>query len=447
MHGPTFDSKPRDYALLLDFEGDRREIGAYRRAGGYEQLLRATSMTNEQIVQALKDSGLRGRGGAGFPTGLKASFLAPGEERYLVVNADESEPGTFKDRELMLRNPHALLEGILIACWAIKATAAYIYIRGEYLREAEVLTEAIAQATTHGYVARPLPGTDYACPIYVHRGAGAYICGEETALLSSLNGFRGQPTAKPPFPAVSGAFRRPTLLNNVETIAAVPFILRVGAEAYKALGTEQSGGTRLFSLSGNVRRPGNYEMLSTMTFRDLIEGRGGGVPEGRTLKAFVPGGSSTPILMPDDLDVGLAYEAVQAAGSMSGSAATVVLDDRVCMVQFALRVAQFYRHESCGKCTPCREGTRWTVETLRRMLAGDSEPSEIDLVLSICDRIEGNCLCPLGDAMAMPVRSYIKQFRPEFEACIENGGSTLAAASPLTSLTPTISSPLPMVAS
>jgi NADH-quinone oxidoreductase subunit F len=446
MHGPTF-TKPQDYSLLLNFDGDRREIGAYRRAGGYEQLLRATSLSNEQIVQTLKDSGLLGRGGAGFPTGLKASFLAPGEERYLVVNADESEPGTFKDRELMLRNPHALIEGILIMCWAIRATAAYIYIRGEYMHEAAVLDDAIAQATTHGYVGRPLPGTDYACPIYVHRGAGAYICGEETALLSSLNGFRGQPTAKPPFPAVSGAFRKPTLLNNVETIATVPTIFAVGVEAYRALGTEKSTGTRMFSLSGSVRRPGNYEMVPTMTFRDLIEERGGGVREGRTLKAFVPGGSSSPILMPEDLDVQLAAETVVAAGSMSGSGATIVLDDRVCMVQFALRVAQFYRHESCGKCTPCREGTRWTVETLRRMLDGTAVASEVDLLLDICDRIEGNCLCPLGDAMAMPVRSYIKQFRSEFDDCVANGGSTLAASSPLTSLYPEITSPLPMVAS
>ena len=446
MHGPTY-AKPQDYSLLLDFEGDHREIGVYRRAGGYEQLLRATSLSNEQIVGALKESGLRGRGGAGFPTGLKASFLAPGAARYLVINADESEPGTFKDRELMRRNPHALIEGILILCWAIRAAGAYIYIRGEYEHEAAILEEAIAQATTHGYVNRPLPGTDYACPIYVHRGAGAYICGEETGLLSSLNGLRGQPTAKPPFPAVSGAFHEPTLLNNVETIATVPFILALGADKYKEIGTEKSSGTRMFSLSGNVRRPGNYEMIATMTFRDLIEGRGGGVPEGRTLKAFIPGGSSSPILMPEDLDVGLAYETVQAAGSMSGSGAVIVLDDRVCMVQLALRVAEFYTHESCGKCTPCREGTRWTQETLRRMLAGDAERSEVDLLLNICDRIEGNCLCPLGDAMAMPVRSYIKKFRHEFVACVENGGSELAAASPLSSLYPSIPSPLPMVSS
>ena len=441
MQGPTY-AAPRPDAILLDFEGDRCEIASYEAAGGYAQAKAATARTFGDLVQELKDSGLRGRGGAGFPTGLKVSFIGKGE-RYLVVNADESEPGTFKDRELMLRNPHALIEGCIILCNAIAAKTTYIFIRGEYATEAEVLQAAIDQAYAAGYLGTPLDGTANAVDVYVHRGAGAYICGEETALLSALNGERGQPTAKPPFPAVSGAWKSPTLLNNVETVATVPFILAMG-DAYETMRTEQTTGTRLMSLSGNVQRPGNYELPVTATFRDLIEGCGGGIAGGRALKCFIPGGSSAPILMPDGLDVQIAIETCAAAGTMAGSGAVIVIDDRTCMVQLALRVADFYRHESCGKCTPCREGTRWTVELLKRIEAGAATSDEIDLLLDVCDRIEGKCLCPLGDACAMPVRSYLQHFRHEFEAHL-GGGCPHPESSPLTGLYPQLKKTLPVV--
>ncbi len=341
---PTF-AQPDASALLLPFAGSRREITEYEANGGYDSLRKAVGMTSEQLVDEMIASNLRGRGGAGFPAGKKASFLAGGAERYLVINGDESEPGTFKDREIMLRNPHMLIEGVLIYLWMIRGTAAYIYIRGEYAKEASILEGAIAQAREKGYLGSPLLGTDYVPEVYVHRGAGAYICGEETALLTSLNGERGQPTAKPPFPAVSGAFKKPTLLNNVETVATVPLIIGMGGAAYAGVGTEQSTGTKMFSLSGHVRNPGNYEMPLSASYRDLIEGKGGGIPEGRTLKAFVPGGSSMPILMPNQLDTGLAFEAVVAAGSMAGSGAVIVVDDRTCMVRFALLTAEFFMHE------------------------------------------------------------------------------------------------------
>jgi NADH-quinone oxidoreductase subunit F len=442
--GPRY-SPPLPGSILLDFEGERRDIGAYEKAGGYAQLTKALGMTTEQIIKELMDSGLRGRGGAGFPTGRKASFLAPTFPRYLVVNADESEPGTFKDRELMLRNPHALIEGVLIMSWAIRAEQAFIYIRGEYLAEYEVLVAAVEQARARGLVNTPLPGTDYTPDIVLHRGAGAYICGEETALLSSLNGDRGQPTAKPPFPAVAGAFKKPTLLNNVETIATVPYILRMGGKEYAKIGTEESKGTKVFSLSGQVKKPGNYELPLSASYRDLIEGCGGGVEDGRALKCFVPGGSSMPILMPDQIDTGLAFEAVVAAGSMAGSGAIIVVDDQTCMVQFALRTAEFYRHESCGKCTPCREGTRWTVDLLQRIETGMARLDEIDLVLEVCDRMEGKCLCPLGDACAMPVRSHILRFRDEFDEHVRLGRCPFGDSSPLADLAPKPKTRLPLV--
>ena len=360
--------------VLLDFEGELRDLAAYEAYGGYAQLKRARpAWMRTRSIAELSGSALRGRGGAGFPTGRKASFLAPGRERYLVVNADESEPGSCKDRELMLRTPHALLEGILIVMNVLRLTRAYIYIRGEYLTESEVLEAAIAEAREAGYVGAPGPD-GYVPEITVHRGAGAYICGEETALLASLNGFRGQPSAKPPFPAVSGAFERPTLLNNVETIATIPAILRRGAEDYKALGTEQSGGTHVMSISGHVLRPGNYEMPMSQTMGYLIEELAGGVPGGRALKAVIPGGASSPILGPEALDILCAPEALAAAGSMAGSAGVMVIDDTTCIVQLALRTAAFYTHESCGKCTPCREGTRWITDTLQRIEDGIAAP-------------------------------------------------------------------------
>jgi NADH-quinone oxidoreductase subunit F len=421
--------------ILLDFEGDRRAIHDYEQAGGYASLRKAMSMDPAAIVSAVDESGLRGRGGAGFPTGRKASFLPKDRKpAYLCVNADESEPGTFKDREIMLRNPHALIEGILIMSYGIGASSSFIYIRGEYRTEFEVLRRALEEAHLRGYVGRNVLGSGYDATVVLHRGAGAYICGEETALLSSLEGERGQPRSKPPFPAVAGLYAAPTLVNNVETLASVPFILQMGGAAYAAIGTERSKGTRVFSLSGNVRRPGNYELPLTSTLRDLIEGLGGGTTEGRTMKAIIPGGSSTPLLMPDQIDTGIDYESIAAAGSMAGSGAIVVIDDRTCMVQLALRVAEFYRHESCGKCTPCREGTRWGVEIIRRIEMGEARQGELDLLLNVCDRILGKCLCPLGDAMAMPVASYVTHFREEFQRHIDEGGCPFTESSPIASL-------------
>ena len=424
-----------DLKILLDFEGDRRSIHAYEQSGGYAQLKAAFAQPPEQIVAAVDASGLRGRGGAGFPTGRKASFLPKDRKpAYLCVNADESEPGTFKDREIMLRNPHALIEGILIMSFGIGATSAFIYIRGEYLAEFEVLKRALEEARARGYVGRNVLGSGYDATVVLHRGAGAYICGEETALLSSLEGERGQPRSKPPFPAVAGLYAAPTLVNNVETLASVPFILAMGGEAYAKIGTERSKGTRVFSLSGNVKRPGNYELPLTATLRDLIEGHGGGAPDGRTIKAIIPGGSSTPILLPDQIDTHIDYESIAAAGSMAGSGAVVVIDDRTCMVQLALRVAEFYRHESCGKCTPCREGTRWGVDIIRRIEMGEARQGELDLLLNVCDRMLGKCLCPLGDAMAMPVASYVTRFRDEFQRHIDEGCCPFTEQSPITPL-------------
>ena len=424
-----------DLRVLLDFEGDRRSMAEYEAAGGYASLRKAVAMAPEEIVAAVDASGVRGRGGAGFPTGRKASFLPKDRKpAYLCVNADESEPGTFKDREIMLRNPHAMIEGILIMSYGIGATSAFIYIRGEYRTEFEVLVRALDEARSRGYIGRDVLGSGYDATVVLHRGAGAYICGEETALLSSLEGERGQPRSKPPFPAVAGLYAAPTLVNNVETLASVPFILAMGPEKYAEIGTERSKGTRVFSLSGNVKRPGNYELPLSATLRHLVCDLGGGAPDGRSIKAIIPGGSSTPLLMPEQLDTGLDYESIAAAGSMAGSGAVVIIDDRTCMVQLALRVAEFYRHESCGKCTPCREGTRWGVEIIRRIELGEAKQGELDLLLNVCDRILGKCLCPLGDAMAMPVASYVTHFREEFQRHIDEGGCPFTAHSPLTSL-------------
>jgi NADH-quinone oxidoreductase subunit F len=421
--------------ILLDFAGDRRDIGAYEAAGGYAELRRALGMDAADILAEVDASKLRGRGGAGFPTGRKASFLPKDRKpAYLCCNADESEPGTFKDREIMLRNPHALIEGMAIVSYAIGAETSFIYIRGEYHTEFDVLVAAANQARDAGLLGRDLLGSGFTLNLVIHRGAGAYICGEETALLSSLAGERGQPRSKPPFPAVAGLYAAPTLVNNVETLASVPYILSMGGGEYAAIGTERSTGTRVFSLSGNVRRPGNYELPLTATLRDLIEGCGGGMPDGRAIKGIIPGGSSTPLLLPEQMDTGLDYEAIAAAGSMAGSGAVVVLDDRTCMVQFALRVAEFYRHESCGKCTPCREGTKWGVDILRRIELGEARQGELDLLLNVCDRILGKCLCPLGDAMAMPVASYVTHFREEFQRHVDEGRCPYVDQSPLTAL-------------
>ena len=398
-------------------DADLTAIAAYRDAGGFQALAKARSLEPQAVIEELLASNLRGRGGAFFATGRKASFIPKPEATpkpiYLVINADESEPGTFKDREIMLRVPHRFLEGALITAHAIQSKNVFIYIRGEYLAEFEVLRAALEEIRDAGL----LDGVT----VVLHRGAGAYICGEETALLESLEGKRGQPRSKPPFPAISGVYASPTLVNNVETITTVTAILAMGAKAYAALGTPDSTGTRVFSLSGNVVRGGNYELPNGTTLRELIYDHGGGIPNGRALKAVIPGGSSVPILLPDQIDIALSYDALAEAGTMFGSGAIIVIDDRCCIVQLGLRVAQFYMHESCGKCTPCREGTRWMVQILRSIEAGTATPQDLELLLDVCDRILGKCLCPLGDAAAMPVASYIDKFRGEFRAHLDHG--------------------------
>jgi NADH-quinone oxidoreductase subunit F len=407
---------PADAIVLAGAdERDLTKLAAFREAGGYDALAKARGLEPAAVLDELLGANVRGRGGAGFPMGKKASFLAKGTGKptYLVVNADESEPGTFKDREIMLRVPHRLIEGCLIAAHAIASHHVFIYIRGEYLAEFDVLRAALDEVREAGLLGD--------VTIVLHRGAGAYICGEETALLESLEGNRGQPRSKPPFPAVAGVYAAPTLVNNVETIATVPAIVERGGDWYASLGVENSAGTRVFSLSGNVVNGGNYELPLGTTLRELIFDLGGGIPDGRALKAVIPGGSSVPVLTAEQIDVGLDFDSMAEAGSMLGSGAVIVIDDRACMVQLGLRVAQFYMHESCGKCTPCREGTRWMVQLLRKLEDGRATQGELDLLLDVCDRILGKCLCPLGDAAAMPIASYVDAFRAEFQEHIDEG--------------------------
>jgi NADH-quinone oxidoreductase subunit F len=407
----------------------------YEAVGGYRALKRALKTERGKIVEELLAANVRGRGGAGFPMGRKASFLPKPEESpkpiYLVANADESEPGTFKDREIMLRIPHMFIEGIAIASYAIGASHAFVYLRGEYLAEFEVFTRALEKARKAGYVGRNVLGSGWDLTVVVHRGAGAYICGEETALLDSLEGRRGQPRTKPPFPAIAGLYAAPTLINNVETLATVPKIMELGGAKYARLGVENSTGTRVFSLSGNVVNGGNYELELGTTLRELIYDVGGGIPDGRELKAIIPGGSSVPVLSAAAVDTPLDFDSMAQAGTMLGSGAVIVIDDRCCMVQLGLRVAQFYMHESCGKCTPCREGTRWMVQLLHRIEEGEASQDELDVLLDVCDRILGNCLCPLGDAAAMPVASYVAEFRDEFQRHIDEGGCPFGGTSSL----------------
>ncbi len=400
------------------------DIEAYEQAGGYAQLKRIVGLGGDELIAEMKTAGIRGRGGAGFPTGMKMGFIPKVDKpKYLVCNADESEPCTFKDREIIERLPHLLIEGCLIASYMIGAEAAFIYIRGEYLEPFEILRDAAEQARERGFIGENVLGSGWSPTLVVHRGAGAYICGEETALLSSLNGWRGQPTVKPPFPAVSGLYHSPTLVNNVETLASVPRILAMGGEEFAKIGVERTGaGTRVFSLSGHVAKPGNYELTIGTPLSSLIAEFGGGVAGGRKLKAVIPGGSSTPILTAEQAQrVLLDYDSMTAEGTMFGSGSVVVIDDRTCMAQLALRVAEFYKHESCGKCTPCREGTKWTVDLLTRIVAGRASDGDVDLAYDVCKRIMGRCLCPLGDAMAMPVMSYIEKFRSDFDRYLEPG--------------------------
>jgi len=397
-------------------------LAVYERRGGYESLKRALDMNPEDVLAELLASGVRGRGGAGFSMGKKASFLPKGTmDKYLVCNADESEPGTFKDRELMQKTPHLLIEGMVIAAYATGVNRSFIYIRGEYAYQADILEAALVEAKTAGYVGERIMGSRYGLSMWVHRGAGAYICGEETALLDSLEGKRGNPRLKPPFPANQGLYQGPTLINNVETLMNAPYIIQMGGAEFAKIGTETSTGTKLVSVSGCVRRPGNYEIVLGTPSREIIEGLAGGPPEGRSIKAWFPGGSSSPVLTGSDehLDLPYDFDSMAKAGSMLGSGAIIVIDDSISMIDVALKTAKFYRHESCGKCTPCREGTNWTVKMLERMETGEATPMDLDIMASVCEQMMGTALCVLADAMAMPIGSMIKYFRPEFEAHIE----------------------------
>jgi NADH-quinone oxidoreductase subunit F len=395
-------------------------LPVYERRGGYQALRQALQMTPEEVLSNLLDSGIRGRGGAGFQMGRKISFLPHGDmDKYLVCNADESEPGTFKDREIMQKNPHMLIEGVLIASWAAEISRSFIYIRGEYAHQADILEAAIYEAREAGYIGERILGSDHSVSLVLHRGAGAYICGEETGLLDSLEGKRGNPRLKPPFPAIEGLYHGPTLINNVETLATAPAIIRMGGKEYAKLGTETSTGTKVVSVSGDVQRPGNYEVELGIPSRELIYGLAGGPPEGREIKFWFPGGSSSPVLTKDDLDIPYDFDSMAKAGSMLGSGAIIVIDDSHTVLEVALKVAKFYAHESCGKCVPCREGTNWTVKMLERIQSGEATPMDLDIMASVQEQIIGNCLCVLGDAMAMPIGSMVEKFRSELEDEIE----------------------------
>jgi len=401
-------------------------LASYERTGGYTALRKALGMPPDEITQLVKDSGLRGRGGAGFPTGQKWGFIPQedGKPHYLVVNADEAEPGTCKDAPLMMADPHALIEGAVIAAYAVRCAHAFIYLRGELVHAGRRVEGAIREAYAAGYLGRDILGSGFDLELTVHRGAGAYICGEETALLDSLEGYRGQPRLRPPFPAVAGLYACPTVVNNVETIASVPFIVDRGVGWWRSIGTEKSPGPKIFSLSGHVTRPGQYEVPLGTTLRELL-GLAGGVRAGHQLKAWTPGGSSTPLLTDAHLDVPLDFEGVQEAGSLLGTAAIMVMDDSVCMVNTALRLTEFYAHESCGKCTPCREGTYWMVQILQRLEQGTGSDEDIATLLDTCDNIFGRAFCALGDGAVSPIVSSIKYFRDEYVAHYEQGSCPL----------------------
>jgi NADH-quinone oxidoreductase subunit F len=404
-------------------EPDSFTLAGYRRAGGYQALPKALGMDPDAVIREVKDSGLRGRGGAGFPTGVKWGFIPQGDGKphYLVVNADESEPGTCKDIPLMLAVPQALVEGAIIAAYAIRANRAFIYVRGEVLHVLRRVHHAVAEAYEAGYLGENILGSGFSLDVTVHAGAGAYECGEETALLDSLEGLRGQPRLKPPFPAIAGLYACPTVVNNVESIASVPYILRHGAGAFAALGTEKSKGFGIFSLTGHVTTPGQYEAPLGVTLRELLD-LAGGVRAGHALKFWTPGGSSTPIFTDEHLDVPLDFEGVGAAGSMLGTRALQIFDDTTCVVRATLRWTEFYQHESCGKCTPCREGTYWMVRVLDRLDRGQGTDEDLDKLLDICDNIAGRAFCAFGDGAISPVVSSIKYFRDEFIEHFKHGG-------------------------
>ena len=404
-------------------ESDSYTIDGYKRHGGYEAAKKALAMDADAVIQLVKDSGLRGRGGAGFPTGMKWGFIPQndGKEHYLVVNADESEPGTCKDMPLLMANPHVLIEGMIIASYAIRAKHAFVYLRGEVAHVARRVNAAIADAYKAGFLGKNIFGTGVDLELTLHIGAGAYICGEETALLDSLEGFRGQPRLRPPFPAIAGLYARPTVVNNVESIASVPAIVANGADWYQQFGTEKSKGMTLYSLSGHVTNPGQFEAPLGITLRQLLD-MSGGIRAGHKLKFWTPGGSSTPMFTDEHLDVPLDYEGVGAAGSMLGTKALQIFDETTCVVRAVLRWVEFYKHESCGKCTPCREGTWWLVQAMKDMETGKATEADLDKLLDLCDNIMGRSFCALADGAVSPVASSIKYFRDEYIAHITNKG-------------------------
>lgn len=413
--------------LLTEFYhlDEFRFLDGYKKNGGYTNLEKALKMQPQAIIDEVKTSGLRGRGGAGFSTGMKWSFLPKNNEpRYLVCNADEGEPGTFKDRLMMERAPHQLIEGMIISAFAVGSKKSYIYVRGEYYYPVEVLEQAVQEAYKAGYLGKNIMGSGFDHDMDVYRGAGAYICGEETGLISSLEGQKGQPKLKPPFPAVKGYLQKPTIVNNVETLAAVKYIIRDGAAAYKKFGTEKSSGTKLFSLSGNVRKPGNYEVNLGYSLNDLINNEGGGMKPGRKLKAVIPGGSSAPVLTAEEaMKATLDYECLAQMGTMLGSGAVIVIDDSQCMVDMLGVLMHFYHHESCGQCTPCREGTGWLNKITHSILEGKGRLQDIDLLVKVADNMKGRTICALSDAAALPVLSFVTKFRDEFEFYVREGRS------------------------
>ncbi len=407
---------------------DSHTLAFYKSVGGYAALDQALAMTPDAVIDEVKKSNLRGRGGAGFPTGMKWSFMpknpvdAQGnpKPKYLVCNADEGEPGTFKDRLLMTKHPHMLIEGMIIAAHAIGASQGYIYIRGEFYHEAEIVKAAIKEARAAGFLGKSVKGKSWKFDIEVYRGAGAYICGEETALLSSLEGRRGEPRLKPPFPAQVGAFGMPSCVNNVETFCAVPTIIKDGAAKFAAIGTERSGGTRLFCVSGHVEKPGVYELPINMNLKDLIQ-HCGGVRGGRSVKAVIPGGASAPMLRGDEIDVAMDFDSLAKAGTMAGSGGVIVIDDQTCIVEAAARLLKFYEHESCGQCSQCREGSHWLARMFNRIEAGQGTTEDLDKIAQICGNMAGQTICAFADAVTGPALSTIRKFRAEFEEHVRLG--------------------------
>ncbi|MBX6362342.1 MAG: NADH-quinone oxidoreductase subunit NuoF [Gemmatimonadetes bacterium] len=422
----------KETRILSEYFGDpeARTLDGWKKRGGYQALRKAIEMGRDAVIEEVKASGLRGRGGAGFPTGVKWSFM-PKEKTgpsYLLVNSDESEPGAFKDRELIRWTPHQLIEGALIGAYAIQADHVYIYVRGEFFEPAQVVARAIEEAYQNGLAGKNILGTGIDIDVTLHLGAGAYICGEETALMNSLEGRRGQPRVKPPFPAVSGAFGRPTTINNVETLCAVPHIINKGAAWYRGFGTEKSPGTKLFNVSGHVVRRGNYEFPLGFPMHELLYDVCGGIRDGRKLKAVIPGGSSVPILAAEECDINLDYESVIAAGSMLGTASVIVMDDRTCMVKQVRRMVEFYAHESCGQCTPCREGTAWVAKIMRRIEAGLGTEADLEKLVDLSTNMTGTTICVLSDSCAAPVMSSLKKFKDDYLGHIHHGACPVAAA-------------------